>query len=200
MQALIGLISTLEQLAEAERGARAREPAPRRDDAAATVPVERLAVLERMVGESQQLQRAWFDGLIARGQAPGGAIETTADAAEDHELLTLLRGLQRVVLHHPIAAQAAFSALVAEGREFAATPEGAAWARRLAGSELLRRGRRVWEAASLNLLDPDGGATLPSSYLEALLSAVDHPDVEGLLRRLQRAGEEAGGDDPPAAG
>ena len=36
----------------------------------------------------------------------------------EDELLTLLREIQYLLLEHPVAAQAAFSAFVAEGRRF----------------------------------------------------------------------------------
>lgn len=208
MQELIRLISALERLSARRPGAHAADG---RDDDEPATPVERLAVLERMVDESHRIQRAWFSSLLDQGRDPGARAEDSVEAtrergraaappsSDDHPddpdaaLVELLRGLQRVVLEHPIAAQAAFSALVAEGRRYAQTPEGVGWARRLEGSELLRQGRRVWEAASLGMLEPNTDAALPSSYIDALLSAADHPDVEALLRRLQNADEAAAG-------
>ncbi len=204
MQELIRLISALDQLAAQDPGQRATKGSER--DAPPT-PLERLAVLGRMVDESHRIQRAWFTTLLDRGHGPGGRVEDprevdpqehaplTIAAGDDPDagLLKLLRGFQRVLLEHPIAAQAAFSALVAEGRRYAETSEGAEWSRRLEGSELLRQGRRVWEAASLSMLETRPDAALPSSYIDALLSAADHPEVEALLRRLQGADEAAAG-------
>ena len=42
----------------------------------------------------------------------------------DEATLRVLQSVQRMLLKHPIAFQAAFSALIAEGEAFAATPEG----------------------------------------------------------------------------
>jgi hypothetical protein len=76
--------------------------------------------------------------------------QATGSAMPD-EALGLLRRLQVLLLKHPVVTQAAFSALVAEGRRFGATPEGAAWKSSLATSELLQQGRRLWDALSLNI-------------------------------------------------
>jgi hypothetical protein len=99
----------------------------------------------------------------------------------------VLRRLQGLLLQHPLAAQAAFSALVAEGRRFATTPEGAAWKSTLAGSELVRNGRQLWDALALNLLEEDASTVVPSTYLEALFQAASSPELEALVRQLRDA-------------
>ena len=96
----------------------------------------------------------------------------------------MLREAQYALLKHPVAAQAAFSALVAEGRQFAETPEGRAWSERLAGSQLMRQGRMVWEVATLKILEEASPRLLPSAYLEALVKASGSHELEGLLTRL----------------
>lgn len=123
--------------------------------------------------ESRRIQ-----GLLAEREA-GAAPGAGAGALPE-----LLRGVQRALLEHPVAAQAAFTALIAEGRRFAATPEGADWMAALAGSDLVRQARQVWEAVSLNLLEDDPSTIVPSAYLEALLRAASSADLEGLLRPL----------------
>jgi hypothetical protein len=115
-----------------------------------------------------------------------------ADAAEGSEQVELLRRLQVLLLQHPLSAQAAFTALLAEGRRFAATPEGAEWKAALAGSDLVRNGRLLWDVLSLNLLEEEASTVVPSAYLEALFRAASSPDLEGLMRRLRDA--SAGGD------
>jgi hypothetical protein len=100
-------------------------------------------------------------------------------------LLGLLRRLQVLLLKHPIVVQAAFSALVAEGRRFATTPEGAAWKSALASSPLLQQGRRLWDALSLNIPEEDPAIVLPSAYIEALFQASASSQLEELLRKLQ---------------
>lgn len=115
----------------------------------------------------------------------------TARGPEEEELAEVLRGLRSVLLQYPLASQAAFSALVAEGRRFAATPEGAEWRAALAGSDVVRKGREVWEALSLGLVEEEPSTVVPSTYLEALFQAANLPELEALLRRLRSSGAEA---------
>jgi hypothetical protein len=117
--------------------------------------------------------------------APGpGAAPPPEPTPEATAQLALLRRLQGLLLEHPVAAQAAFSALLAEGRRFAATPEGAVWKRVLADSDWVRNGRLLWDVVSLNLLEETPSGALPSAYLEALFRAAETPDLEGLMRSL----------------
>lgn len=102
----------------------------------------------------------------------------------DEELTRALRALQGVIFKHPVAAQSAFRALVAEGRAWASTAEGAAWKERLAESELVARARIAWEGTTMNVLDPDGEQVLPSTLLDAVIAAAGHAGVEALLARL----------------
>jgi len=91
---------------------------------------------------------------------------------------------QLAILTHPVAAQATYRALVAEGRAAATTPEGRARRDRLARSPLLARVRAVWEPSTFNLLEADTDSPLPSSYVEALVMALDAPDLDALLSAL----------------
>ena len=106
----------------------------------------------------------------------------------DDELLSILRELQYLVLEHPVAAQAAFSALVAEGRRFASTEEGRAWKQRLADSELVRRARIVWDTTTLEQLTEDPTRALPSAYVDAIVKMAANPALEPLLTRLFQDG------------
>jgi hypothetical protein len=105
-------------------------------------------------------------------------------AEPDDELGRFLQAMRMVLLKHPVAAQAAFRALSAEGRRYATTPEGAAWKDRLAGSELMQRGRSVWELATLNMLDEGGSNMLPTQYVDALCYAAGLADLEPRLARV----------------
>jgi hypothetical protein len=96
---------------------------------------------------------------------------------------TILRELALLVRRHPVAMQAACRALVAEGRRFVETPEGRAWHARLAGSELVRRGRILWEASALDLLDDRGNARLPTAFVDALIGVLTS---EEFLERVTR--------------
>jgi len=132
---------------------------------------------------------------------PEGGVRSRAPQAEplprltlpgaDHDVRALLRAATQAVLAHPVAAQAAFSALVAEGRRYAHTPAGARWRTVLAGSDLVRRGRVLWEASPLSLLEPDAEVILPSTLIDAVVRATHRTD---LLRVLQLLA------DPPPRG
>ncbi|MSP60186.1 MAG: hypothetical protein EXR72_07555 [Myxococcales bacterium] len=102
----------------------------------------------------------------------------------DGELVQLLRAAQLLLVKYPVAARATVRSFVAEGRRFAETEEGRAWSETLADSELLRRGRLVWEGCSLNMLEEDDRTVFPSVLLEALVAAAAHANLETLLARL----------------
>ena len=115
---------------------------------------------------------------------------------DEDELLRALQEAQLVLLKHPVAAQAALRALVAEGRRFAATPAGRRWRVKLAGSELVRRGRIAWQGSALTMLEERGDGMLPSSLLDAILGALTSGGLATLLSRL--AQPEADEADAPA--
>lgn len=131
------------------------------------------------------IERLIAPAVHAAAHAPAGSPPGSAKPdPRGAEIVDLLRRIQMTMLKHPIAAQAAFAALVAEGRRFAATPEGAEWREALASSELLTHTRRVWDAVSLNMLEDSPDTIIPSAYLEALLRAARSPELEELLRSL----------------
>ena len=80
----------------------------------------------------------------------------------------VLENLHRVILTHPVACQALFSALRAEGLAFMQTERGRVLAERLSRSELIHRARMAWEASSRSILDETPAGVLPSTYLDAL--------------------------------
>lgn len=107
-----------------------------------------------------------------------------AAGAEDEELVTVLRGLQEALFRHPLAFRGAFAALVAEGRRYARTEEGAALREGLAGSPLLPRLRLFGKMLSFSMLEEGDPQELPSAYLEGLFRLADHPDADRVLDRL----------------
>jgi hypothetical protein len=107
-----------------------------------------------------------------------------APAEPDDELSSLLRSAQVILLKYPVAAQAAFRAFVNEGRRFAETPEGQRWKSELAGSELIRRGRVVWEVGTLNILEEHAETAIPSKVVDAVVQATAVRALEPLLSRL----------------
>ena len=110
------------------------------------------------------------------------------DAADD--LFRILQEGQFVLLKHPVAAQAALRALVAEGRQFAQTPAGRRWRSRLANSELVRRGRMVWQGSLLNVLEENSDTLIPSALLDAIIGATASGDLSNLLSRLVDPGSD----------
>jgi hypothetical protein len=177
------MIDLLRMLAELHRAppAEGRAPPP----GPSLFDLIRLQAL--IYEESRRIHDLLFDHAIAP------AVRETLDGSapragtREEELCDLLRRAQLLLLKHPVAAQAAFTALIAEGRRFAATPEGAEWAAALADSDVVRQGRRVWDAIAMNMLEEDPGTILPSAYLEALLQAARSSDLEGTLRGLYEA-------------
>lgn len=106
----------------------------------------------------------------------------------------LVHRLQRVLLMHPVACQAAFTALVAEGRRFADTDEGRGWRDRLTRSDLLRQVRLVFDLSTLGLLEEATSPTLPSSYLDALFMIAAGGDADAVLNRVFWSGSDAASD------
>ena len=110
------------------------------------------------------------------------------EGEDDEPLLALLRDVQRALLIHPIAGQALYSGLIAEGRRFAETEEGAAWLDALRRSPALARVGPVWEVLSAGMLEPDAGAAMPSAWVDALVALSGRATPEDLLRRATGGG------------
>ena len=114
--------------------------------------------------------------------------------ASDDDLAARLVGWsQRLVLKYPSAAQAAYRALVAEGREFVTTAEGRAWRSRLEASDELRRLRPLWEAATLSVLDASEDTALPGQYIDLLAQALSRVDLEDVVAGLTAMSAPRGG-------
>jgi hypothetical protein len=106
-------------------------------------------------------------------------------APDEHDLRGWLREAHRILLEHPVAAKAAYAALAAEGRRHAATPAGASLRRRLLASPRVRRLALLFRSLTLGMLDDDEpAAALPSTYLDNLVRAADHPTLARLLSTL----------------
>jgi hypothetical protein len=123
-------------------------------------------------------------------------LPTLALRPDDDDLQEVLRELQFLLLKHPVAAQGAFAALVAEGRRFARTPAGKQWEARLRGSDLVRRGRVVWEVVTMKMLEEHAPTVLPTTYLDAMVKATSSAELEPLLARLFDMEWEDGRTDP----
>ena len=108
---------------------------------------------------------------------------------QDAELVAVLEHARRALFAHPIAAQAAFSALVAEGREFSKTREGAIWQERLLNSGMIEKAETIWEGVALNVLEDDETTVVPSLILDALVKLLHERAVDAVLTKLHTAAE-----------
>jgi hypothetical protein len=95
-----------------------------------------------------------------------------------------LEELQVLIFKYPIAIQAAFSALVAEGRRFAETLEGRERLERLAAAKSLGRGRMLWEVLSMSAFTERHTGPLPSLFVDKLVRALQSSRLESLLSRV----------------
>ncbi len=102
----------------------------------------------------------------------------------DEVLAQSLRAVHRALFRYPMATQAAFSALVTEGRKFATTPEGAEWKARLLAARESGRAQLVWEILSSRNFTEQGQGTLPGTLLDALGRAIRVKQLEPLLARI----------------
>lgn len=134
----------------------------------------RALVLDRLERDAPRLRPAPPEN----GDQPVNAL---------HDLLV---GAQRAVLGNPVAARTLQDLLVAQGRRYATTPEGAQLRDALVASAAVEELRRVWEAVSLNALDgPTAPNGVPDAWAELLADAVTGDRIdETLLARLRPDG------------
>ncbi len=144
------------------------------NDAVTAALIQTLASYQTVLDHNQRD----FDELFARR-------ENNLDNESEDETIARLREVQAVLLKYPVAAQAAFAALVREGRRYADTPDGQTLKRQLAGSSVLAKARTLFEGLAGGLLAEDG-ATLPSTYIDGFLHALDR-DLENVLHDLSSA-------------
>jgi hypothetical protein len=106
----------------------------------------------------------------------------------EDDLAALLRKAQLLIIKYPLAAQAVFRAFVAEGRRFGETAEGQRWREELRGSDLVRRGRVVWEVGTLNVLEEESESALPSKLVDVFVRATAVRALEPFLSRIFEPG------------
>ncbi|MBV1878977.1 MAG: hypothetical protein KUG79_15160 [Pseudomonadales bacterium] len=104
--------------------------------------------------------------------------------SEAMQLDNILAEIRQVILKHPVAAQAAYSSLLAEGKRFAATEAGKVAVPRVKNSELANRLRLVWELSSGWMLDEKPQGPLPSSFIDAIFLAANENNIDELLKKL----------------
>jgi hypothetical protein len=147
-----------------------------------------VQIFEELTRIKRAVVRLLLDRMKAAAEAQVPSGPTPGAPAGEQDLVALVEHAQRLVVQHPVAAQQAFSALVAEGRRFAASPEGAQWERALAESQLLRRTRQVWESTLASFLEESPDTVVPSTYVELLMRVAELARPEEFLARLPRGG------------
>jgi hypothetical protein len=103
----------------------------------------------------------------------------------------LLELVQSLISRYPAGARTVLTTLVAEGRRFAATGEGQRWRSALPSSELFMRGRLLWYVGGFDQLvaEPDESSSVPSDWLALVAEALARTDLEALLSRRVREGD-----------
>lgn len=129
----------------------------------------------------------------AAGPETADGIPTIELHDPEQQTLRVLRTLQAALLKHPVAAQAAFNALIAEGRAFAGTSRGQLAQAALERSSLLHRARLVFDFSTLSLLEQEPPDIMPSAYIDALFMLGSSARSDEILQELFRA---EGRDDP----
>lgn len=150
-----------------------------------TAPEPLLAVLT-------ELDRLRALVLARLQQSTPRLLPTPPPAGDGAELALhdLLVDAQRAVLGNPVAARGVWDLLVAQGRRYAQTPEGARLRDALVASDAVDQLRRVWEAVSLNAIDgPAGPSGVPDAWAELLVDAATGARIdESVLARLRPDG------------
>ena len=104
---------------------------------------------------------------------------------EDRQpLLGMLRAGQELLLRNPSLVAALVQSLVAEGRQFSSTPQGERWMQKLEDSDLIQRGRMVWQACGLDNLLQQSPGQLPTDWLNHVVEALQSADLENTLTQL----------------
>jgi hypothetical protein len=105
-------------------------------------------------------------------------------APEEAQLMSALEAVHRAIFKYPMAIQAAFGALVAEGRRYAQTEDGAILCDRLARAREMGRARLLWDVLSLSAFTEQSEGPLPSVFADTLVRALRSRHLEPLLSKV----------------
>jgi hypothetical protein len=139
--------------------------------------------------ELDRVRAAALD-LLERSVPPLLPVPPPGPDDETRALYELLVAVRRAVLGNPAAAKGLHDVLVAHGRRYAQTSEGARLRDALAASEAVAHLRRIWETVSMNVLDgPAAPSSVPDAWAEALTDALTGRILdESVLGRLRPEG------------
>ncbi|HEX3732788.1 MAG TPA: hypothetical protein VHU91_07710 [Mycobacteriales bacterium] len=125
-----------------------------------------------MLTELERIRGLTLD-LVERSVPPLLPAPPTDAEGPERTMFELLLSVRRAVLGNPAAARGLHDLLVAEGRRYADTAEGAELRDALAASEAVDNLRRIWETLSLNVLDgPAASNAAPDAWAELLADAI----------------------------
>jgi hypothetical protein len=132
-----------------------------------------------------------LDDVTGAPTPPNGDTLPTIELHDfEANAVRVLRTLQLALLKHPVAAQAAFNALVAEGRKFGLSAEGRELRNKLERSELVHRARLVFDFGTLSLLEHTPPEIMPSAYVDVLFMLGGSARSDDVLEQLFRARSE----------
>lgn len=109
-------------------------------------------------------------------------------AEEARELHEVVHAVQTSILRFPVVAQHVFSALVAEGRAYAQTPDGEELLHALRRSRRAGQARLFWEMLSANAFTDRNEHALPRAFMERLVRAIASESLESAIARLRGVG------------
>ena len=93
--------------------------------------------------------------------------------------------VREAVLSQPAVGHAITSFLVAEGRRFATTEEGARWLGALRDAPEVERLRQIWEATTLNVFDDDQDAGgVPDAWVDLVADLASIGRVDRIVGAL----------------
>jgi hypothetical protein len=124
--------------------------------------------------------------LVTRKKSGGYSDGDARGTRGERELTRVLRRVNEALFRYPLAAQAAFSSLVAEGRRYARTPEGAVWRDRLLAARETANAQLLWEILSSRTFMADSSGVLPDTLVDSLSRAIRLRGLEPLLARILR--------------
>ena len=103
---------------------------------------------------------------------------------DEAQLIFALETVHRAIFQYPMAIQAAFSALVVEGRRYAETDEGAVLCQRLGRARVMGRARILWDVLSMSAFTERNDGPLPSVFADTLVRALKSRHIEPLLSKI----------------
>ena len=111
-----------------------------------------------------------------------GSDELGAGAPED--VASALYWMRDSIYRYPMVVQALFSFLVAEGRRFAETDEGARLRDRLVRSSSSTNARMIWELLTTHAFVENPVHALPSAFIERFVRLIATRGLEPLISRI----------------